>query len=178
MTDKDNGNMNFTVRPVTDADRKWMLEVIRGWGADFSVSRGRIVYAAELPAFIAETESEPNRTRRGSSSDKRVGLVTYEIIGDQCEVVTLDAFTQFAGVGTALLQHAVDAAREAGCRRVWLITTNDNLDAIRFYQKRGFTIVAVHVRAIDHSRTLKPSIPMIGNYGIPIRDEVELEMWL
>jgi ribosomal protein S18 acetylase RimI-like enzyme len=178
MPGKNDKKMNFTVRPATDADREWMLEVIRGWGADFSVSRGRIIYAAELPAFIAETEHAPNQTRRGSSSDKRLGLVTYEIIGDQCEVVTLDAFTRYAGVGTALLQHAVDAARAAGCRRVWLITTNDNLDASRFYQKRGFTIAAVHVDAIAHSRTLKPTIPLIGNYGIPIRDEVEFEMWV
>jgi len=142
-----------------------MLEIIRGWGADFIVSRGRKIYAAELPAFIAVGDS-----------DEKLGLLTHEIIGDQCEVVTLDAFTQFSGVGTALMQHAIDAARSAGCRRIWLITTNDNLDAIRFYQKRGFTIAAVHVNAIAHSRTLKPSIPLVGNYGIPIRDEVELEM--
>lgn len=178
MPRKNDKKMNFTVRAATDADREWMLEVIRGWGADFSVSRGRIVYAAELPAFIAEAEHELNQTRRGPSSGNRIGLLTYEIIGDQCEVVTLDAFTQFAGVGTALLQHAVDAVRAAGCRRIWLITTNDNVDAIRFYQRRGFTIAAVHVNAIAHSRRLKPTIPLIGNYGIPIRDEVEFEMWL
>jgi len=208
--------VNFTVRPANENDRPWMLEIIRGWGADFIVSRGRKIYAAELPAFIAESipasdswaadvpvcpSSEDQQTsgRRGrlpatervdgvdrnqtagggrfrQSSGEKVGLLTYEIIGDQCEVVTLDAFTQFSGVGTALMQHAIDAARSAGCRRIWLITTNDNLDAIRFYQKRGFTIAAVHVNAIAHSRTLKPSIPLVGNYGIPIRDEVELEM--
>jgi len=158
--------MNFTIRPVEEYNRPWMLEVIRGWGADFVVTRGRKVYAAELPAFIAV----------GDSGEK-LGLQTYEIISDQCEVVTLDAFTRFSGVGTALMQCAIDAARAAGCRRVWLMTTNDNLDAIRFYQKRGFTIAAVHVNAIAHSRTLKPSIPLIGYYGIPIRDEVEFEMW-
>jgi len=157
--------VNFTVRPANSNDRAWMLEIIRGWGADFIVSRGRKIYAAELPAFIAE----------GDAGDK-LGLLTYEIIGDQCEVVTLNALSQFAGVGTALMQHAVDAARVAGCRRVWLITTNDNLDAIRFYQRRGFTIAAVHVNAMAHSRVLKPSIPLIGNRGIPIRDEIEFEM--
>jgi N-acetylglutamate synthase-like GNAT family acetyltransferase len=159
--------MNFMIRPADEKDRPWMLEVIRGWGADFVVTRGRKVYAAELPAFVAE-----------DNDGEKIGLLTYEVVGDQCEVVTLDAFTQFSGVGTALMQHAIDAARAAGCRRVWLITTNDNLDAIRFYQKRGFTIAAVHVNAIAHSRTLKPSIQLIGNYGIPIRDEVEFEMLL
>jgi N-acetylglutamate synthase-like GNAT family acetyltransferase len=156
-----------SIRSANDADRPWMLEVVRGWGADFVVTRGRKVYAAKLPAFMAV-----------DAEGKRIGLLTYEIIGDQCEVVTLDAFRQFSGVGTALMKRAIEAARAAGCCRVWLITTNDNLDAIRFYQKRGFTIAAVHVNAIAHSRTLKPSIPLIGNYGIPIRDEVEFEMWL
>lgn len=168
-----------------------MLEVIRGWGADFCVSRGRIVYAAELPAFVAETKGgskAPESDDRNSTASpfgrvrrnfgEKLGLVTYEIIGDQCEVVTLDAFAQFAGVGTALLQHAVEAARAASCRRVWLITTNDNVDAIRFYQRRGFTIAAVHVNAIAHSRKLKPSIALVGNHGIPIRDEIEFEMSL
>ena len=159
--------MNFTLRPAENTDRPWMLGIIRGWGADFIVSRGRKIFAAELPAFLAE-----------DIDSKKLGLLTYEIIGDQCEIVTLDAFTKFSGVGTALMQHAIDAARAAGCRRVWLITTNDNLDAIRFYQRRGFTIAAIHVNAIAHSRRLKPSIALIGNYGIPIRDEIEIEMGL
>ncbi|MCX6835976.1 MAG: GNAT family N-acetyltransferase [candidate division Zixibacteria bacterium] len=159
--------MSFTVRPADEHDRAWMSEIIRGWGADFIVSRGRRIYAAELPAFLAE----------GNSGDK-VGLLTYEIIGDQCEVVTLDAFTKFSGVGTALMQHAIDIARAAGCRRIWLITTNDNLNAIRFYQRRGFSIAAVHINAIEYSRLLKPSIPLIGNHGIPIRDEIEFELSL
>lgn len=157
--------MNFTIRPAENTDRPWMLEVVRGWGADFIVSRGRKIFAAELPAFLAE-----------DVDGEKLGLLTYEIIGDQCEIITLDAFTKFSGVGTALIQSAIDTARSAGCRRVWLITTNDNLDAIRFYQRRGFTIAAVHVNAIAPSRTLKPSIPLIGNYGIPIRDEIEFEM--
>ena len=157
--------MNFTVRPANEHDRTWMLEIIRGWGADFIVSRGRKIYAAELPGFIAE----------GNSGDK-FGLLTYEITGDQCEVVTLDAFTKFSGVGTALMQHAIAIARATGCRRVWLITTNDNLDAVRFYQRRGFCIAAAHINAIEYSRLLKPSIPLIGNHGIPIRDEIEFEL--
>ena len=70
------------------------------------------------------------------------------------------------------------AAREAGCGRVWLITTNDNLRALRFYQRRGFRLVAVHPDALERSRELKPSIPEIGLDGIPLRDELELELTL
>jgi RimJ/RimL family protein N-acetyltransferase len=71
-----------------------------------------------------------------------------------------------------------EVARQHGCQRVWLITTNDNLNALRFYQKRGFELVAVHRRAIDEARKIKPEIPLIGEYGIPIRDEIELEIAL
>ena len=80
-----------------------------------------------------------------------------------------------AGWGTALVDAATAVARAAGCRRVWLITTNDNIDALRFYQRRGFTLVAVHAGAIDAARRVKPAIPRVGGHGIPIRDEIELE---
>ncbi|MCP4685430.1 MAG: GNAT family N-acetyltransferase [bacterium] len=157
--------MAYTIKPIEPNDRDWVLEVIRGWGADFIVSRGRKIYAADLPGFIARSvEGAP------------VGLVTYEIVGDQCEIVTLDAFEKFQGIGTDLTAHVKKAALAAGCRRLWLITTNDNLDAIRHYQRRGFTIAAVHVNALAHSRELKPSISEIGSYNIPLRDEIEFEM--
>ena len=70
------------------------------------------------------------------------------------------------------------AAVAAGCRRLWLITTNDNLPALRFYQRRGFVLAALHRDAIAASRRLKPQIPLLGLDNIPIRDELELEMAL
>ncbi|RKX24111.1 MAG: GNAT family N-acetyltransferase [Candidatus Zixiibacteriota bacterium] len=159
--------MDFTIRQTTDIDRDWVLSIIRGWGADFIVSRGRKLYAAELPGFIAE-----------SAGGKKAGLATYEIINDQCELVTLDAFEQFRGIGTALTEQVRLAAIDTDCTRLWLITTNDNLDAIRFYQRRGFTIATVHVNALEYSRKLKPSIARIGQHGIPLRDEIVFEMAL
>ena len=160
-------HVNFTIRQVTTADKPWVLEIVRGWGADFIVTRGRSVYPVELPAFLAE-----------DNSGAPIALATYEIIGDQCELVTLDAFTKFSGVGTALLDTVAEAARKAGCSRMWLITLNDNLDAIRFYQRRGMTIASVHVNALDLSRKIKPAIAKFGQHGIPIRDEIEFEMKL
>lgn len=159
--------MKYSVRPIEPEDRPWVLKIIRGWGADFVVTRGRKVFAAELPGFIA-------RTPEG----REAGLVTYEIIGDRCEIVTLDALDQFKGIGTRLVEEVKAVAKESGCRRLWLITTNDNLNAIWFYQRRGFIIAAVHVNALAHSRKLKPSIAEIGSFGIPLRDEIEFEMSL
>jgi hypothetical protein len=65
-----------------------------------------------------------------------------------------------------------------GRGRLWLITSNDNLNAIRFYQRRGMRLTAVHRGAIDEARQIKPSIPLIGEHGIPIHDELELELRL
>ncbi len=82
------------------------------------------------------------------------------------------------GVGTALVKAVTRAADTRDCKRVWLITTNDNTGSIRLYQKTGFELVTIHRHAIDESRKLKPSIPEMGYDGIPIRDEIELEMRL
>ena len=89
--------------------------------------------------------------------------------------MTLDTLRQFSGFGTALAGGVVERARAARVRRLWLITTNDNLDALRFYQRRGWRMAKVWPDAVGESRKIKPSIPETGAYGIPIRDEIELE---
>ena len=159
--------MDINLEKLTNENRNIARSIIKKWLTDFIITRGRKVYPAEMEGFLAFDEK-----------GETVGMVTYEIIGDQCEVVTLDAFKQWHGVGTVLLKKVEEVARERKCRRMWLITINSNIDAIRFFQKRGMTLVAVHVNALEYSRKLKPQIPMIGEYGIPMRDEVEFEMWL
>ncbi|MBD3257988.1 GNAT family N-acetyltransferase [candidate division GN15 bacterium] len=157
----------FTILAKTDDDKQWINDWLSGGGATYIISCMRKLYPADLPGLVAE-----------DADGNRVGLLTYEIIGDQCEVVTLDAFNQWSGIGTALMARAREIAVDAGCKRLWLITTNDNVDAIRFYQKRGLMIATVHVNGLEQYRTLKPMIPNIGNYGIPLRDAIEFEMWL
>ena len=130
------------------------------------MSRGRIHYPQELPGFVAMRD------------DKPVGLVTYRIDGSQCEIVTLNSVVEGLGIGSGLIDAVKSAAISAKCHRIWLITTNDNTPALRFYQKRGFVLVAVYINAIEQSRKLKPEIPMVGLDGIPLRDEIELEMSL
>lgn len=147
------------VTALAPEDRRWLAaRAVELWGSETVVSRGRAHCVAELPGFIARIEGQ------------RVGVATYRLDGDACELVTMDALRPRIGVGTALLA-AVEGA--AGKRRLWLITTNDNLDAIRFYQRRGLVLAAVYPGAIEASRKLKPQIPRVGNYGIPIRDELE-----
>jgi ribosomal protein S18 acetylase RimI-like enzyme len=138
--------------------------VAEHWGAEVVVAHGTSYHAAELPGFVALQDGE------------LAGLVTYHIEGDGCEVVTLDSLSEGQGIGTALIEAVKDAGHAAGCRRLWLITTNDNLHALGFYQKRGFRLVAVRPGAVDEARKLKPEIPWVGNDGILIRDEIELEL--
>ncbi|NOY87859.1 MAG: GNAT family N-acetyltransferase [FCB group bacterium] len=159
--------MQISIHPILKSNKDWVKEVVQSWLADFIVSRGRKIYPADIDGFYAIDEA-----------GNRVGMVTYEITDDQCEIVTLDAFQKFQGIGTALIEAVKKIARQKKCRRLWLITTNDNLEAIRFYQRRGFTLAAVHVNALSLSRKIKPSIPEVGNFGIPMRDEIEFEMSL
>jgi ribosomal protein S18 acetylase RimI-like enzyme len=153
------------VRPLARAgDEPWAVTLlVERWGATQMVTRGRVVDVAALPAFLALVGGAP------------AGLVSYELAGEACEITSLDSTREGLGVGTALLAAVREAARAAGCTRVWLITTNDNLHALRFYQRRGFVLAALHRNALAESRRLKPSIPAVGQDGIPLRDEIELE---
>jgi ribosomal protein S18 acetylase RimI-like enzyme len=151
-----------SLAPVTDP--AWLTAFIaEHWGAPGAVSRGRVWRGEELTAI------------RASDGDEVVGVVSWRADPDDWEVVTVDSLRPGLGIGSRLLDAAVELARRGHARRAWLITTNDNLDALRFYQKRGWRICAVHTGAIAASRRLKPSIPEIGHYGIPVRDEIELE---
>lgn len=104
-----------------------------------------------------------------------VGFLTYRLDDTLCEIIPLDSLTGDQGIGSALLQSVEQAAKEKGCHRIWLVTTNDNIHALRFYQRRGYVLAAVHCNALEISRQLKHQIPLIGNEGIPLRDEIEFE---
>ena len=157
----------FFIQPIDDRRREWTNRLlVRRWGSTNVVSRGVLHQADRLPGFIALLEGS------------LVGLVTYHVSGEECEIVTLDSTLEGIGIGSALIQSVRQAAIEAGCRRLWLITTNDNLPALHFYQMRDFHLVAVYPNALERSRQLKPEIPMLGLDGIPLRDEIELEIML
>jgi len=157
----------LNIRSLSPADCDWVKRhIAEHWGAEIVVAHGTIYHPAALPGFVAEMAGEV------------AGLVTFHIAGGACEIVTLDSLRPDQGIGTALIEAVKAAADAAGCRRLWLITTNDNLHALGFYQKRGFRLAAVHPGAVNESRKLKPEIPLIGNDGIPIRDEIELEIVL
>jgi ribosomal protein S18 acetylase RimI-like enzyme len=151
------------VRPVGDGDRPtiaWLM--VELWGSTLQVVHQTVFSPADLPGLIAE--------RAG----RLVGLLTYHADGGVLEVVTLNALERRTGVGTILMEAVAADARQQRCHEIRLTTTNDNLDAVRFYQRRGLRMVALRPGAVDRARLEKPEIPRIGDYGIPLRDEIDL----
>lgn len=110
--------------------------------------------------------------------DDILGLITYRISEDEMEILSLDSLRENRGIGTALLSRALSKAKADGLKRVTLITTNDNLRAMQFYQKRGFDMVKLDRNALEQARRLKPEIPLIGLNGIPLRHEIEFALTL
>ncbi len=155
------------IREIEAEDRQAVNDFIKKhWLSVNMVVRGQVVDMTTLDGFIA--------------SEKKliVGLVTYRISDGECEIMSLDSIEENHGIGTALLNCVIRMAESKRCKRVKLITTNDNIRAILFYQKRGFDMARLYRNALDVSRRLKPEIPLKGDFNLPIRHEIEFELLL
>ena len=157
----------MNIRRLTIDDLPHLRQMWKeNWGGEFVVAHGVIYRPDTLDGFIA------------FDGDEWVGEITYTFSGNDCEIVSLDSLRQGQGIGTELISAVVKEARERNCKRVFLVTTNDNLNALGFYQKRGFELSKLYRGAINESRKIKPGISLIGENNIPLRDEIELEMIL
>jgi len=154
----------ITAEPANAEDVLWAQELWhQEWGGAEMVSKGITYCLDDLEVRLA------------FAAGVRVGLITWHPTSDGAEIMSLNAVSERQGVGSALLQVVEEETRVRGGTRCFLITSNDNLDALRFYQRRGYRIAKVHPGAVDEARRMKPSIPLCGHYGIPIHDELELE---
>ncbi len=180
-------------RPVEEKDKELIRTTIqKEWGAEFVVAHGSRLFPVEYDGFIA------------MEGNYLVGLITYQIKRwgwsplrkpwkkpwlKQCEIISINSTRENRGVGKALINKVLAEAQASNCSRVWLITTNDNIRALDFFQKchfvqesglaRGFQLVSLYRNALKISRKLKPSIPDVNaSNNIPIRDEIELEIEL
>lgn len=155
----------FKIVPIENDSRNIAVKIIaEHWCSSLVVTKGKVHSAENLPGFMAYIDDEVQ------------GLITYNIADSECEIVSLDSFAENQGLGSALIHKVVELAKSRRCSRVWLITTNDNTKAIRFYQKRGFDLAGIHLNAIQESRKIKPQIPLYGIDGIPILHEIEFEI--
>ncbi len=152
----------MSIRFLTPDDLLRLREFwIQRWGADYIIVHGETIRYDEVEGFIF---------------GNWLGLLTFLVRGDECEITSLDSLEEGRGIGTTLIEAMIAEAKKRKCRRLFLITTNDNLRALGFYQKRGFELAALHRGAVNESRKLKPSIPLLGDNNIPLRDEIELEL--
>jgi len=158
---------NITYKRVSEVDREWVKSfTCKLWGSEKIVVHDTIYYPHELDGFIAQSGSEKS------------GLITFIINNRSCEIVTLNSTIENKGIGSDLIRLVLEEAKGRKCDELWLITSNDNIRAIGFYQKLGFRLIEVYPDAIAESRKIKPEIPMIAENGIPIRDELKFVLYL
>lgn len=156
--------MSFIVRSLTKDDKKWVKETVQKvWGGDSIITNDKTYKPEELEGIIVE------------ENKKRLGLLTFVLENNECIIITLNSLQSHVGIGTLLLDKLKSISKQNNCTRIYLETTNDNINGLKFYQKRGFQIIAVYPNAINEARKIKPQIPLIGENGIPIRDALELE---
>ena len=136
------------------------------WGSNRVMSRGRCFFPHEQHGFIERMNGDI------------VGLLTYYIESEAMEILTLNSTLEGRGIGSSLMLSAIESARKQKCGQVWLTTTNDNLRGIGFYQRLGFRMVEINIGAVDEARKVKPEIPLIGHRGVPIHDEIVMELRL
>jgi len=156
------------IREIQDQDREGVNKFLREhWGAtDISV-RGEIIDGTKLNGFIVY------------KGKKIIGLVTYIIYdNNECELVTIDSLRENRGTGTQLIGKVKEIAVENKCDKIKLVTSNSNIRAMGFYQKRGFILSNVYINEMEAVRKLKPEIPLVADNGIPIRDGLEFTLVL
>ncbi|MBP1705381.1 MAG: family N-acetyltransferase [Chloroflexi bacterium] len=160
------GDARWRVRTIGPADRAWLRGLLDArWGGPWQAYGGELVDASGAAGFVALT-----------AAGTKVGVLLHRPVAGGWEIVLLDAVHSGKGIGTVLLEACAGSARSAGAARLTLVTTNDNLRALRFYQRRGFRLAALRPGAVDAARReRKPAIPEIGEDGITIRDELVLE---
>jgi N-acetylglutamate synthase-like GNAT family acetyltransferase len=154
-----------TLRRLSESDLTRLRQFwIDHWGGEEMIARGKIYRPEQLEGFVIEDGQE------------WIGLLTFATENGECEVTSLNSLREGQGIGSKLIDQAIQEARARSCKRLFLITTNDNLNALGFYQKRGFELVAIYRGAINETRKIKPGVPLVGYNNIPLRDEIELEI--
>ena len=152
---------------ITPDNRKAVNEFLKEhWYATTMVLRGEILDMTRAEGFFLEEEGAI------------LALLTYRFDGKIFEILSLDSLRENEGTGTRMVDEALRRARALGAEKMVVLTSNDNMRAMGFYQKRGFDLVKLYRNGLDAARRLKPDIPMVGRDNIPLRHELEFELML
>lgn len=140
---------------------------VKNWGSTEMVISSGVYPCDRLAGFAVLNKHE-----------QIAGLITYQIKDRKCEIISLDSLVENEGIGSRLVTEVEQAAKSQNCTLIKVITTNDNLRALMFYQKRGYRIVDITVGAVEKARLFKPEIPKVADNGIAICDELLLQKYL
>lgn len=159
------GDVDNGMERISSLNRNLVDEFIeQHWYTTTMIIRGKEIDMTKTEGFYF------------SKGEDIIGLITYIVYENILEVTSLDSLQENQGIGSKLLDAVIYEAKNRRLQKIVLITTNDNINAIRFYQKRGFDRVRLYRNALNISRKMKPEIPLIGENSIPLRHEIEFEL--
>ena len=75
-----------------------------------------------------------------------------------------------------MILSAVEDAKKYNPDTRFMMTANDKTNTLRFYRNMEFRLQELRMDIVKESRKIKSQIPLVSNYHIPIRDEIELVM--
>ena len=152
------------IQPISEKNRQQVIDFFREhWGSSQMIISSGTYDCAMLDGYVYVEETTI------------IGLVTYVLHADSLEIISLDSIQEGKGIGSRLMAEVEQFAMEQAIPKIELITTNDNLQALKFNQKRGYRITHIFPNAVMEARKVKPTIPLIGNDGIPLLDEIKLQ---
>jgi len=156
--------MTIQIEKMKKKDKEAVRDIVRSyWGDETIIVNKEVINTSKLVGL------------KTVKANEIIGILHYRVAGDECQIITLASTKQGQGVGSKLLQEVEEIARKEDCQLISLNTTNDNLHALGFYQRRGFHLAGLYPGEVTAARKLKPTIPEIGENNIPIRDEIRLE---
>ena len=154
------------IREVQDKSA-FLTLMMRHWGSHRMMIGLRVYDCAELPLLgLFSAKGEP------------LAVASWAMDGEIAVLCALHALSPGQGAAIELLDAVKAAAKAKGATRLRAMLTNDNLPAMGFYQKQGFRFSGLYVEAIDHYRSVIPTIIRTGHQDIPVRDALELEIAL
>lgn len=137
-----------------------MAKIKTNWGSTSIVYSGMVYDLNTLKGIALK------------NNDIIVSILFYQVINKELNIILLESFVKRKGFGRIILQKIKEISKGNKYKRIIVTTTNDNIDAIKFYQLNEFDIIEVKFNAVDLSRKIKPEIPSVGNYGIKIKHEL------
>ena len=151
------------IRESEERDQAGIIELFeRDFGYTNIVAFGEEVVLGDAPSLAAWMKGE------------LAGALAYRLLTDGLLILALatDAMWQRSGVGGHLVAEAESLPRARGLARVLVSTTNDNLPALYFYQRRDYHITeVVSGGLLAHIK----EGGSVGFGGIPLRDEIRME---